>query len=376
MRMLFLIFQDLKESHGISNKIIYQYEAFRDWGMDIDLCSLNPDETGRRNYVVRDRILGSIGRGPLSRLRFFADYRGIYDFIREQEIKVIYIRYTHFANPFFLSFLKKLKKRGVRIFVEIPTYPYDGKLKVSTFLSRMKKRVEHICRDRFHNYVDRIVTFSDDEIIFGTPTIRISNGVDFSKIPLKRSAGEKGVFNLLGVASMAAWHGFDRIIDGMYAYYRKGGKEQIHFYIVGGGEQEIIDLYKRKTETYGLSAYVHLSGPASGKVLDEYFDKAHLAIGSIGGHRNNVFQSKPLKNVEYAARGIPFVYSIRNGDFDHQPYIKRISMDDSAVSMEELLAFYRSAAWSPAEIRKSVEPRLSWYHQMGIVLKELPGILE
>lgn len=51
-------------------------------------------------------------------------------------------------------------------------------------------------------------------------------------------------------------------------------------------------------------------------------------------------------------------------------------MDDSAVSIEELMAFYRSATWSSAEIRKSVEPRLSWYHQMGIVLKELPGVVE
>ncbi|MCC8187849.1 MAG: glycosyltransferase [Bacteroides sp.] len=376
MRMLFLVFQDLKESHGISKKIIYQYEAFRNWGMDIDLCSLNPDETGRRNYVVRDRILGSIGRGPLSRLRFFADYRGIYNFIREQEIKVIYIRYTHFANPFFLSFLKKLKKRGVRIFVEIPTYPYDGELKTSTFLSRMKKRVEYISRNQFYRYVDRIVTFSDDKIIFGTPTVKISNGVDFSKIPIKRSFEEKGTFNLLGVASMAAWHGFDRVIDGLHAYYSKGGKESVHFYIVGGGKQEIIDMYKRKIAAYDLSEYVHLMGPASGNTLDEYFDKAHLAIGAIGGHRKNLFQAKSLKNVEYAARGIPFVYSMKNEDFDQQPYIKKVSMDDSAVSIEELMAFYRSATWSSAEIRKSVEPRLSWYHQMGIVLKELPGVVE
>lgn len=33
--------------------------------------------------------------------------------------------------------------------------------------------------------VDRIVTFSDDAEIFGQKTIRISNGIDFSTIPLK-----------------------------------------------------------------------------------------------------------------------------------------------------------------------------------------------
>jgi len=342
--------------------------------MDIDLCSLNPDESGVKRYMVKDRVLGSIGGGLLSRFRFFTDYGMIYTYIKEQKIEVIYIRYTHFANPFFLSFLKDLKKQSVKIFIEIPTYPYDGELKTTTWLSRMKKRIENRCRNRFYKYVDRIVTFSDDDVIFGTPTVKISNGVDFTGIRLKQLPPEKGVVNFLGVASMAEWHGFDRVIEGIYEYYKNGGKEIVHFYIVGGGKQEILDRYKEAIDTYDLAEYVHLTGPASGKTLDQFFDRAHVAIGAIGGHRKNLYQAKSLKNVEYAARGIPFVYSMKNEDFDHRDYIMKLPADDSPAPIEEIIRFYRSVKLSPAQIRSSVEHTLSWYDQLGYVVREIPKL--
>ncbi len=36
-----------------------------------------------------------------------------------------------------------------------------------------------------------------------------------------------------------------------------------------------------------------------------------MGIASLGRHRNGITRIKTLKNREYAARGIPFVYSER-----------------------------------------------------------------
>lgn len=73
----------------------------------------------------------------------------------------------------------------MRIALEIPTYPYDAEFAQSPAVRKLKLRIDRMFRCRMARYVDRIVTFSDDTEIFGRPTIRISNGIDFGSIPLK-----------------------------------------------------------------------------------------------------------------------------------------------------------------------------------------------
>ncbi|MEG2480028.1 MAG: hypothetical protein RSA50_07120, partial [Mucinivorans sp.] len=42
---------------------------------------------------------------------------------------------------------------------------------------------------------------------------------------------------------------------------------------------------------------------------DDLFEQADIAIGSLARHRSGITTIKTLKNREYAARGIPFIYS-------------------------------------------------------------------
>lgn len=48
-----------------------------------------------------------------------------------------------------------------------------------------------------------------------------------------------------------------------------------------------------------------------------------MGIASLGRHRNGITRIKTLKNREYAARGIPFVYSENDSDFDGMPYVMK-----------------------------------------------------
>lgn len=65
---------------------------------------------------------------------------------------------------------------------------------------------------------------------------------------------------------------------------------------------------------YHIEKQVIFHGQKMGKELDELFDLADFAIGSLARHRSHIDKIKTLKNREYAARGIPFIYSETDED--------------------------------------------------------------
>ena len=105
-------------------------------------------------------------------------------------------------------------------------------------------------------------------------------------------------------------------------------------------------------------------GPRSGAELDAEFEWCDAGIASLGRHRNGITRIKTLKNREYAARGIPFVYSERDSDFDGMPYV-------TPLDIAALVRFCDGVNLTPAQIRASVESTLSWDRQMKQVLTEL-----
>lgn len=96
----------------------------------------------------------------------------ILQYVRREGIQCVYIRSYHNANPFTIHFVRMLKKQGVRVLLEIPTYPYDHEY--SSGMEKVQLYTDKLFRHAFCRYVDFIVTFSSDDRIFGRPTIRIS----------------------------------------------------------------------------------------------------------------------------------------------------------------------------------------------------------
>jgi hypothetical protein len=123
-------------------------------------------------------------------------------------------------------------------------------------------------------------------------------------------------------------------------------------------------------EQAGLQEVVKLHGPLHGEALDAAFAGADMAVGSLARHRTGITRIKTLKNREYAARGIPFVYSEEDEDFDAQPYVLKVPADETPIRIEDLVAFYTSQAWDSAAIRRSVE-KLTWKVQMQKVVEAL-----
>ena len=86
-------------------------------------------------------------------------------------------------------------------------------------------------------------------------------------------------------------------------------------------------------------------------------------------HRSGITIIKTLKNREYATRGIPFIYSEQDSDFDYQPYVLKARPDESPIEIPQILDFIDYHQFQPEEIRKTVED-LSWKIQMQKVIDE------
>lgn len=368
MTGLYITHETLYQGSGISKKILAQKRGLENSGVNMHLGCMQISGN-IRSYVVDGRALFSLGRGILATIKYFSVFSPILDFVRENNISFVYIRYIHIATPFYIHFLKKLKRMGVLIFMEIPTYPYDIEHKNDNWRMMVVNRVERLSRKYFKKYVDKIVTVQDYDTIFGLSTIKISNCVDLKNVPFRTPLSHSSI-NLLGVANMQEWHGYDRLIEGLGLYYKKGGKEDVHLYLVGDNSN-VIDCYRLLINKYDLKDIIHLEGIKEGKELNCYFDIADLAIGGLAAHRKGVYEGKALKCVEYAARGIPFIYSDINTDFDNCSFIKRVSQDDTPIDVNELLAFIEEQKTSPAEIRQFVADNLTWDIQMRKVLDEI-----
>lgn len=317
--------------------------------------------------MVDDEVIADFGTGFTAKVWKRIYYSPIINYARREGIEFVYIRSYHNANPFTLRLVKRLKHIGAKVMMEIPTYPYDQE-----YITRSMKFhliIDRCFRHRIAKALDGIVTFSNAKEIFGGNTIRVSNGIDFEAIPMKRRRNDTSKeLHLIGVAEIHYWHGFDRLVNGLAEYYRGNPEYKVYFHMVGplSGEREREEILPVIRDNH-LEPYVLPYGPLHGKELDEVFEKADFAIGSLGRHRSGITYIKTLKNREYAARGLAFTYSETDEDFDRMPYVWKVPPDESPINVQELIDFRKSLDITPAEIRESVRP-LSWKAQMQKVI--------
>lgn len=253
--------------------------------------------------------------------------------IDKYNITHVYIRYN-LTDQYFLCFLKSLKEKQIKTVLEIPTYPYDGELS-----NNYMKREDSYFRKQLKEFVDVIATYSNDQEILGVSCINLKNGIDIESIPVNTRKKEEKIINLIAVSSMAPWHGYERILEGMYRYYQEGGTYKIFLRFVGEGREE--NYYKSLAQKYNLQSFVMFCGKMMGKELDEIFELSDIAIGSLGMYKTGITEGNPIKGAEYCARGIPFIYGYDDTRFSQeQEFVMRVSNDERVVDMTAVIEFY------------------------------------
>ncbi len=374
-RMLYIANIDLADNRsGITRKVLSQFKVFES---EFDAFLVGYD--GRNIKIVNKQNTTKITPGkkrPSTVLREVA-----LKVATDNSIKYIYIRRME-ITPSILLFLNKLKKNSLSIIWEIPTFPYDYEKK--EFLNPIQKmravfrlKLDLVFRSYLRKYVDRIVTFSHVNNIFGIKTIVTGNGVDVSEIRPRRIANHSDEIHFIAVAVMRPWHAYDRFIKGIKDYYDQGGTRSIFFHVVGDGS--ILNDYKKLVEMNHLNDHVIFYGSKTKDEIDEIYDKADVAVESLGWHRSNVPMGTSIKTREYVAKGLPIIASSPMDIFpEGWEYAYYAPIDESNIKMDEVIEFYdqlfannskdslasyiRTIAFKKCDMKIMMRPILEYYN--------------
>ena len=375
MKILFLVYHGFSDESGISKKIHYQVKGLRQNGHEVHLCYYDFDSRGHRCRYVDDKIIADYGTGVLAALRSRTQLDCIYDYCVENGIEMVYARSFMNASPVLVRLFGKLKRAGIKSVTEIPTYPYDSEFKGYPLKYKIPLYIDMMFRRQLARKMQAIVTFSSEKTIFGQRTICISNGIDLDSIPLHNPV-RKNDIHLIAVAEIHYWHGFDRLVAGIGEYYKRNPNgRKVYFHVIGweddrGTTSNGYLTVKEMARKYGIEQYMINHGKLFGEQLDEVFNQCVFAIGSLGRHRSGITDIKTLKNREYAARGIPFIYSENDSDFDDKPYVMNAPADESPINIQDIIDFINTHDFNPSEIKNTVE-HLSWEHQMKKIVRKL-----
>ena len=375
MKILFLVYHGFSDESGISKKIHYQVKGLRQNGHEVHLCYYDFDSRGHRCRYVDDNVIADYGLGAMAALRSRTQLDCIYYYCIDNGIEMVYARSFMNASPVLVRLFGKLNKQDIKCVTEIPTYPYDHEFKGYPLKYKIPLYIDMMFRRALAAKMEAIVTFSNKESIFGKRTICISNGIDLDSIPLHNPKKQQDI-HLIAVAEIHYWHGFDRLVAGLGEYYKSNPNgRKVYFHVVGweddrGTTSNGYLTVEQMARKYGIEKYIINHGKLFGDKLDEVFNQCVFAIGSLGRHRSGITEIKTLKNREYAARGISFIYSENDSDFDNKPYIIKASADESPINVGEIIDYIDNHDINPAEIRKTVE-HLSWKYQMEKVITEI-----
>lgn len=269
----------------------------------------------------------------------------------------VYIRRT-VADKQYVQFMHDIKDRypQCKIIIEIYTYPYDkdnfGKWNAWPFYIK-----ERIYRPNLKKYVDRFVTYTEDEEIFGIPTLRAMNGINLDKTELVGGEYHPNLIRLLGVAYMQRQHGFERIILGMADYYKKETDTKVELWLVGDGPEKA--YYQKLTDKYNLRNYIKFYPLTVGEELDKLYDSCDLALAAFGLYKVKIdTKISALKTRECLAKGIPLLsgseIDVLNEDFK---YALIFPNNATAISIDQIADFYHAISLNKTKRQVASEIR-------------------
>lgn len=355
---------------GVGSKIRAQMHALSGLPAELDLFSLDEGRVVLGARTVRDCGATRWGRRVAHYLGFHLALAGLRGYA------FAYIRHQG-TSPLALWALWRLRRNnpGIRIVLEIPTYPYDGENR--GLRQRLLLLIDRASRGALHRFVDRVVTFSRQTVIFGIPAISTDNGVDLESIaPL--TPPPVATLELLGLANLSFWHGYDRVIAGLARYLRGAPARPVRFHVIGEGSE--LPHLREQALAAGLQAEVVFHGAQRGAALEALLKQAHVGISTLAMHRIRTDTSN-IKSREFCARGLPFVIGYADRDFGNDlPFVFHAPASEEPLDMAAVVDWFdglrEQVPEYPRTMRAYAEARLGWDTKLRPVLDYLAGVAE
>lgn len=292
-------------------------------------------------------------------------------------------RYSGKIGLFFFPIGLIFKVRNQKLIIDVPT-------PVTNLIREMKLKEHKNCI----NVIERImiialgsipflssasiIQYADESKWFSNGVrnriIKIGNGIDSKSILLRKSAPQwpSDLIILIGVGTIAKWHGYDRIIRAI-----KDLKDdidyniEIRFNIIGEGP-EVINLQKI-VKSFGLSNQIKFFGMLYEDELYSHYENAHFGIGSLGWSRVGVKEASPIKVREYLAAGLPVITATEDPDFDDNlPLFHRVS---DGEEIESIIIFFKNIKSiimpTPLDCRLYAENKLDFKVKVKRIISEI-----
>lgn len=349
-----------RTSIGVSKKIDMQMEEFRKF-YDMQEIEVETPERSLAGRVVGLFPTCSITRNYGQALESLDDPTFLY--IRRAVADRAYVR-----------FLQQVKQKfpDCKIIIEIFSYPYDkddfGKWNAWPFYLK-----EIIYRRRLKRYVDRFVTYGQDKVIFGVPTICTFNGINVESIRMVQGEYHENRLTMIGVAYMQRQHGYERIIEGLNDYYHnQDGKYRVYLYLVGDGPEK--GKYQQMVEKYGLQEYVRFYPTMTGEPLDELYDESDIALAGFGLYKSGFYgRQSSLKTRECLAKGMLQIAGCEIDILDDSyRYVKNFENSPQKVDITEIIRFFESVkqeGLSKSEIARIIREFAVQHASMQLALQ-------
>lgn len=368
MKRLLLVLRHTKEQFNNDSKYIGIQKAFKNLGFDVWRTYI--DET---NIMVSNgeetKVIGKINPRFQSITRNTSLYSAVSRFVKSNSFDMCYIR-SIAATGGYVNMFKAIKKTGCKLMVEIPTYPAKGEFNTDKVIRKLIRRVMAYYNKKSAKVADLYLLMGEKaDSYLGCPAINIENGVDADIFNVKTHKENENEIHMIFVGKVARWHGVDRIIEGMREYYHKDSQPlEVFLHIIGPDADGTLKSCENLITEYSLENYIFIEGPKYGDESDEYFDRAHIAIASLGDHRRKIKNISLLKNKEYMARGIPFIYSMDDNMINPDwAFCHKVSKDDTPLNIDEAIEFYDSVKQDKnisLKMREMCKNEMTWEKQL------------
>ena len=313
----FLLYSEInkEEPDGIERKILSQIAMFEKAGIDMRTAVL--ERNTKTKWIYKEEY---------------------------SEVDFIYFRKSTIIDWRFIKFFERIHNNGKRpaIFMEIPTYPYDGEFGKG-YKDRLSLMLDHYFRKRLGNCIDRIVVTGANvgESLWGVKAINIVNGIDFTNVKQRNYVEHGNAINISCIAKFSPWHGYERLILGLAEYYRNSPKQEVNLLMVGDGDER--SMYEKLVLENGISEHVKFLGRLTGAKLNDIYNITDIGACSFGRYKSGIDVIGDLKSREFMAKGIPMICGCAIDvliDKEYK-YVLYFSNNVSRVDINVILKWYR-----------------------------------
>ena len=372
MKLLYLSTWDFtnEKSDGVCKKMYSQLRVFEKRGYQVDFIYIKDGKVIYREDG-EERAIATVGT-----IRKTPAYIKMYRHIKDKKYDCVYNRYG-MADTFYNRVIKRLWENGAKIYVEVPSYPYEGEREPGLLYWLMFKWDE-ICRKRLKKYVSNIVMYMDYDKLFGIDTIRLINGVDVSNIkPVQKMERDSEAIHLLIVTLMMKHHGYERLIEGFHEYYQAGGMRKVICHVVGDGVER--PYYEELVKKYNLEENIIFYGLKSGAELDAFYEYADFGVTAMGLYKDNIFLTSELKSREYLAKGLPLISGAQIDIFRGKDkwFYNKFPEDATPIDINRVVQIYddmckdRTKEEAVKEIRQFAEETVDMSETMKLLFEHM-----